>query len=90
MRRLNLRQQEVLLLIIKGLRNAEIGASLGLSERTVKAYVSQLLLSWQSRAYLGTMRKGMMLEGRNICYSPEQQDLILALQHQTDLTTLKV
>ena len=42
--RLNVRQQDVLLLLMKGLRNAEIGDQLRLSERTIKSYVSQLFL----------------------------------------------
>jgi DNA-binding NarL/FixJ family response regulator len=42
--RLSRRQGEVLHLICKGLRNSEIGAVLGISERSTKAYVSQLLL----------------------------------------------
>lgn len=42
--RLNARQYDVLLLLMKGLRNAEIGEQLRLSERTVESYVSQLFL----------------------------------------------
>ena len=41
---LNSRQQSVLFLLCKGLRNAEVGRQLGISERTVKGYVSQLFL----------------------------------------------
>lgn len=41
---LNSRQKDVLFFVCKGLRNSEIGAQLGLSERTVKYYVNQLLL----------------------------------------------
>jgi DNA-binding NarL/FixJ family response regulator len=41
---LNSRQKEVLFFLSKGLRNSEIGAQLGLSERTIKYYVNQLLL----------------------------------------------
>ncbi len=41
---LNQRQQEVLALVREGKRNKEIAHSLGLSERTVKWYVSQLFL----------------------------------------------
>jgi len=44
MSRLNMRQTDVLLLIRKGFRNTEIAQALGLSERTIKWYVSQLLL----------------------------------------------
>jgi len=44
MSHLNFRQEHVLLLITKGLRSKEIASQLGLSERTVKWYVSQLLL----------------------------------------------
>jgi DNA-binding NarL/FixJ family response regulator len=43
-RRLTHRQQSVLDLLCKGLRNKEIGGQLELSERTVKNYISQLLL----------------------------------------------
>ncbi len=35
---------DVLELLCRGLRNAEIGCALGMSERSVKAYVTQLLL----------------------------------------------
>jgi DNA-binding NarL/FixJ family response regulator len=42
--RLTIRQQEVLDLLCKGMRNGEIGYLLRLSERTVKGYVSQLFL----------------------------------------------
>jgi DNA-binding NarL/FixJ family response regulator len=43
-RRLTNSHQEILFLISKGLRNAEIASHLGLAERTIKGYVSQLLL----------------------------------------------
>lgn len=36
------RQEDILFYICKGLRNAEIGALLGITERTVKMYVRQL------------------------------------------------
>jgi DNA-binding NarL/FixJ family response regulator len=42
--RLSHRQAEILRLIGKGFRNREIALQLGLSERVVKACVSQLLL----------------------------------------------
>jgi DNA-binding NarL/FixJ family response regulator len=42
--RLNQRQRDVLFLLCKGLRNAEIAQQLKLSERTIKGYVSQLFL----------------------------------------------
>src|SRR5882672_3707413 len=42
--RLNQRQRDVLFLLCKGLRNAEIAQQLKLSERTIKWYVSQLFL----------------------------------------------
>lgn len=42
--RLNDRLRGVLFLLCKGLRNAEIAQQLGLSERTIKSHVSQLLL----------------------------------------------
>jgi len=41
---LNLRQRSVLDLITKGLHNGEIAKQLGLSERTIKWYVSQFLM----------------------------------------------
>lgn len=41
---LNKRQRDVLFLLCKGLRNAEVARQLGISERTVKWYVSQLFL----------------------------------------------
>jgi DNA-binding CsgD family transcriptional regulator len=41
---LNARQLEVLGLLCKGLRNIEIAGQLGLSERSIKAYVGQLFL----------------------------------------------
>jgi DNA-binding CsgD family transcriptional regulator len=42
--RLSVRQHDVLVLICKGMRNSEIASRLELSERSVKAYVGQLLL----------------------------------------------
>lgn len=42
--RLNQPQSDVLQLVCKGLRNAEIARQLGISERTVKGYISQLFL----------------------------------------------
>lgn len=42
--RLTESHMEILFLISKGLRNAEIARQLGLQERTIKGYVSQLLL----------------------------------------------
>jgi DNA-binding NarL/FixJ family response regulator len=42
--RLSPRQSEVLFLVSKGLRNSEIGRHLGLAERTIKWYVSQIFL----------------------------------------------
>lgn len=38
------RHREILFFVCKGLRNAEIAGLLGISERTVKGYVSQLFL----------------------------------------------
>jgi DNA-binding NarL/FixJ family response regulator len=46
--RLNERQKDVLLFLCKGLRNSEIAAQLRLSPRTVKWYVSQLLLIYDA------------------------------------------
>lgn len=43
-RRLNNKHLEILFLICKGLRNAEIASQLQLSERTIKGYVTQLFL----------------------------------------------
>ena len=42
--RLTQRQRDVLCLLCKGLRNAEVARRLGIGERTVKGYVTQLLL----------------------------------------------
>jgi DNA-binding NarL/FixJ family response regulator len=42
--RLTERQREVLYLVCRGLRNSEIAAKVGVSPRTVKGYVAQLLL----------------------------------------------
>lgn len=39
---LSARQRDVLFYLTKGMRNAEIGALLGLKERTIKMYVRQL------------------------------------------------
>jgi DNA-binding NarL/FixJ family response regulator len=44
MPQLNQRQQDVLYLLCRGLRNAEIGHQLGIREPTVKGYASQLFL----------------------------------------------
>jgi DNA-binding CsgD family transcriptional regulator len=44
---LNNRQRDIILLIIKGMRNREIARRLGISEGTVKWYVSQLLLIFE-------------------------------------------
>ena len=48
MRRLTARQQAVFVLVAKGLRNREIAGQLGLSERTVKGHVSELLLIFEA------------------------------------------
>jgi DNA-binding CsgD family transcriptional regulator len=45
---LNERQRDVLCLVCKGLTNAEIARQMGLSARTVKGYVCQLLLIHES------------------------------------------
>lgn len=42
--RLSARQREILFLISKGLRNSEVAHQMKLSERSIKGYVSQLLL----------------------------------------------
>ncbi len=42
--RLNDRQKDVLFLVCKGFRNSEIADHVGISPRSVKGYVSQLLL----------------------------------------------
>ena len=48
MRCLTARQQAVFVLIAKGFRNREIAGHLGLSERTIKGYVSALLLVFEA------------------------------------------
>lgn len=41
---LSRKQSQILFLLCKGLRNSEVARNVGLAERTVKGYVSQLLL----------------------------------------------
>jgi DNA-binding NarL/FixJ family response regulator len=48
LRCLTARQQAVFVLIAKGFRNREIAGHLGLSERTIKGYVSALLLVFEA------------------------------------------
>ena len=45
---LNKRRRDVLDLLCKGLTNAEIGQQLGIGSRTVKWYVSQLLVTYEA------------------------------------------
>ena len=60
------REMEVLHLIAQGLSNAEIGAELFITERTVKAHVSNLLgklhLSDRTQAAIYAWREGLMKE----------------------------
>jgi len=46
--RLNERQESILFLVSKGLHNSEIAVQMGLSARTIKWYVSQLLLIFEA------------------------------------------
>jgi len=66
--RLNSRQADVLHSVCKGFRNVEIARQLGISERTVKWYVSQLLLHFDvtNRTELA----GLVTD-HDILYSPE-------------------
>jgi len=54
---LNSRQAEILRLVSRGKRNKEIAHQIGLSERTVKWYISQLFLIFgvSNRAELATV-----------------------------------
>jgi NarL family two-component system response regulator LiaR len=58
------REREVLRLIAQGLTNAEIGAALSISEKTVKAHVSNLLsklyLADRTQAAIFAWREGFM------------------------------
>jgi DNA-binding NarL/FixJ family response regulator len=45
---LNKRRRDVLDLLCRGLTNAEIGQQLGIGSRTVKWYVSQLLVMYEA------------------------------------------
>ncbi|MGH9559131.1 MAG: response regulator transcription factor, partial [Bryobacteraceae bacterium] len=47
--RLSTRQHQVLTLVCSGCRNAEIARELGLPERTIEGYVSQLFLIFDVR-----------------------------------------
>lgn len=64
--RLNQRQRQVLVFLCKGLRNAEIGQQLDITERTVKAYISQLFLIFDvtNRSELVGLMATSMLDQR--------------------------
>jgi DNA-binding NarL/FixJ family response regulator len=73
-KRLTEHHQEILLLISKGLHNGEIARQLGLSERTVKGYVSQLLLIFDvtNRTELVGLFAGDCVDGK--CREPLNRD----------------
>jgi len=60
------REMEVLRLVAQGMSNAEIGSTLFITERTVKAHVSNLLgklhLSDRTQAAVFAWREGLMEE----------------------------
>jgi NarL family two-component system response regulator LiaR len=63
---LTVREMEVLRLVAQGMSNVEIGATLFITERTVKAHVSNLLgklhLSDRTQAAVFAWREGLMAE----------------------------
>jgi DNA-binding NarL/FixJ family response regulator len=65
-RRLTDSHEQVLLFLSKGLRNAEIAHQLGLTERSIKGYVSQLLLIFDvtNRTELVGLFTSELLEAR--------------------------
>lgn len=56
------RQQEVLELMAEGLTNAQIGETLGITERTVKAYAQELYDKLGVRNRAGAVAQGAKLE----------------------------
>jgi len=74
-RTLSTRQQEVLDLVCKGLRNSEVARVLRLSERTIKGYVSQLLLIFD--ATNRTELVAVVLEQGFVALKRGSHDLIL-------------
>jgi DNA-binding CsgD family transcriptional regulator len=56
--RLSPRQQQVLELVAEGMTNAEVGAQLGITERTVKAYAQELYDKLGVRNRAGAVAQG--------------------------------
>lgn len=56
------RQQQVLELVAQGMTNAEVGAELGITERTVKAYAQELYDKLGVRNRAGAVAQGAKLE----------------------------
>ena len=55
------RQQQVLELVAQGMTNAEVGAELGITERTVKAYAQELYDKLGVRNRAGAVSQGVKL-----------------------------
>jgi DNA-binding CsgD family transcriptional regulator len=62
-RRLTESHQKVLFLLSKGMRNAEMAQILGLKERTIKGYVSQLFLIFDVTNRTELVGLGLILSG---------------------------
>lgn len=63
--RLTRREQEVVLLIVRGLSNKEVARELGLSDGTVKLHVHRIFQKTGVRNRYSLMQMGLMLDGSN-------------------------